>query len=635
MTVKIGLENGRVVLRTTADSWRPSLPNDCKSIPGWNFSKRKDGWTYPLSMATLRQMRVVFGDDLKVGPELMAWARAERAKEKRLKGYAAHHDAALTQVPILAPVLAKAMEDRTYQRSAARFAAVSGSYLLADEPGLGKTATSLAGIMESGVWEGSHLVVAPKTALDSTWGRQIRLWTELDESVYVMPEGAVNRAKTWAAFYVDSSPTKFLVVNPTMLSRLYGRYCRKCDVWKEDLDKAKKPAPPKHYTEKGHPWKRTVRKESWPEILGHEWTTVTVDESHAAFAAYTPANVTQATQGLLDLHAERKYALTGTPLRGQEKNIWGTLDWLGLETGGYWAFMESYMEISKGFFGSEIYGLDPARASEFAKVLDRYVLRRTRAEARPDLPLGQRVDVFVEMDKKQREQYETFERDGEAELESGNLFGKGLLSEMTRLKQLAYGRWTQWGDKLMPTLESPKLEWILEFLRARGITGKKTTDWLPEPGTAYKVVIGSQFTEILESMKTELERKGIPTLIISGKVTGNNRTSAIATFQSTDTKYRVMLIQTATGGVAIDLDAWCDEMIIMDETFIADDQVQLEGRINNRSGRVSPRMWWYLRTANTIEQKIAESNYAQHATQHNLLDGRRGVKVALHLLRGK
>lgn len=632
MRIKLELENGRVVLRTGND-WSPSLPNDCKSIPGWNFSKKKDGWTYPLSMATLRQIRAVFGDQLVVGPYLMAWAKAERAKEKRLKGYAAHHDAVLQLVPSVAPVLAKAMADRTYQRSAARFAAVGGSLLLADEPGLGKTATDLAMIIESGLWTGSHLVVAPKTSLESTWGRQTRMWTGL-EAVYPMPEGAVNRAKTWAAFNADPSPTKFLIINPAMVRRLYGRLCRKCEIWNEDVEKGKAAFPKEHYIDRGHTLKRSIRSEAWPEILNHDWTTVTVDESHEAFAAYTPANVTQATQGLLDMQSQRRYALTGTPLRGQEKHIWGTLDWLGLETGGYWGFMESYMEIANGYFGNEVYGLDPARSSEFHKVIDRYVLRRTRAEARPDLPLGQRVDVLVEMSTKHAKQYREFEEMGETELASGNLFGKGLLSEMTRLKQLAYGLWDMYGKKMKPTLDSPKLEWLLQFLATRGITGKKTTTWMPEPGTAYKYVIASQFTEIVDSLEAELNRKGIATMKITGEVTGARRTAAIAKFQSDDQTVRVCLIQTQTGGVAIDLDAWCDEMVILDETYVADDQVQLEGRINNRSGRVSPRMWWYVRTAGTIEQKVAESNYAQHATQHNLLDGRRGVKVALHLIRG-
>lgn len=631
MQIKIGLESGRVVLRSVG--WRPSLPNECKSIPGYNYSKTKDGWTYPLSMATLRQMRTVFGKELKPGPELLAWARTERSREKRLKGYAAHHDAVLQRVPSVAPVLAKAMGDRTYQRSAARFAATAGSYLLADEPGLGKTATALAGIIESKLWEGVHLVVAPKTSLESTWARQIALWT--GATTYAMPEGQVNRSKTWAAFIVDDSPTKFLIINPSMIRRLYGHWCKRCDIWEEDVKAKKAVAPVEHHTTRGHSYKRSIRTEAWPDIINFHWTTITVDESHGLFAAYTPANVTQATQGLLDLKTEAKYALTGTPLRGQEKHIWGTLDWLGLETGGYWAFMENYMEISKGFFGSEIYGLDPDKATEFHRLMDRYVLRRTRAEARPDLPLGQRVDVLLEMSPKHAKQYQEFEADGEAELESGNLFGKGLLSEMTRLKQLAYGTWTQYGTKLTPGGDSPKADKLMEWLAERGITGKATRDWLPEPGTAYKYVVASQMTEILDDIEKRLTTKGIPTMKITGAVTGRNRTDAIARFQSDDKEFRVMLIQSQTGGVGIDLDAWSDEMVILDETFVADDQVQLEGRINNRSGRVSPRMWWYFRTANTIEQKIAESNYAQHVTQHNLLDGRRGIKVALHLLRGE
>jgi SNF2 family DNA or RNA helicase len=427
------------------------------------------------------------------------------------------------------------------------------------------------------------------------------------------------------------------VVNPAMLMRLYGHHCRKCDVWAEDVKAKKATWPKEHFIEHGHPPKgtRKLRKQPWPELFDIDWTSVTVDEAHELFAAYSPSNVTQATQGLLDIRGKAKLtALTGTPLRGQERNIWGTLDWLGANTGGYWGFINRYFETADGAFGVTVYGLDPAEEKDFHKLVDRYVLRRTRAEARPDLPLGQRVDVTLPLEGKHRQQYEEFEAEGETAIENGTLSGQGLLSEFTRLKQLAYGQW-QWDQhKLVPTDKSPVLEWLLQFLADRGITGKKTTTWLPEPGTAYKYVIGSQFVEVLDAIERDLERKGIRTLKITGAVTGNRRREAVKMFQSKDTERRVMLIQTVTGGVSIDLDAWCDEMVILDETFVADDQVQLEGRINNRSGRVSPRMWYYVRVADTIQMKIAASNWSQHNLQHELLDGRRGVKKALHLIRG-
>ncbi|WNM68247.1 DNA helicase [Microbacterium phage MortySmith] len=633
MKVHLSKNKNRVELRS---GWAPDMASRCKSVPGANWSPQKKAWTYPLSMATLRALRREFGDQLAPEEALLAWARTERRREKRTKGYAAHHDAALKRVPDVSPLLAEAMADRTYQRSGAAFSRVAHNYLLADEPGLGKTATSLAGLIEDDAWEGAHLVIAPKTALDPTWGRQIRQWTP-DAKVFVMPEGAVNRAKEWAAFLNDESATRFLIINPAMVRRLYGHYCEKCDVWAEDVKAKKKTWPKEHFIERGHPekGKRTIRSESWPEIIEFPWTSITLDEAHDQLATYSPANVTQTMQGLLDIRKEAKLvALTGTPLHGQEKNLWGALDWFGVNTGGYWAFMESYMETRKGYFGIEVYGLDPEKSSEFHKLVDRYVLRRTRAEARPDLPLGQRVDVTVEMTPKHRKQYKEFEEEGEVAIAGGTLSGQGLLSELTRLRQMAWGRWEKWGDKLTPTLDSAKWEWLLEFLQARGITGKKTKDWLPEKGTAYKYVIASQFTEILDFLQEELGRKGIPALKITGGVTGRARTDAVAKFQSEDKQFRVMLIQTITGGVSIDLDAWCDEMVILDETFIADQQVQLEGRINNRSGRVSPRMWHYVRTNDTMDLKIAESNYGQHDLQHKLLDGRRGIKTALHLIRG-
>lgn len=635
MTINIKRRGERVVLTYPQSSWRASIADECKQVVGWRWSPTMKAWTYPLSMDTLRSLRVAFGKELNPDAELIEWARAEVRREKRAKAYATHHDATLTIVPTVAPILAEAMASRTYQRSGAKFSKVAGNVCIADEPGLGKTAQALAAIIESGKWEGMHLITCPKTAIFSTWVRQIELWT--GAVAYGMPEGATNRSKTLAAFLADRATTKFLVVNPAMLRRLYGHHCRKCDVWAEDVKSKKAEWPKEHFLERGHPVKgtRKVRKQDWPELFDVEWSTITVDESHELFAAYTPSNTTQATQGLLDIRNDAKLtALTGTPLRGQEKNIWGTLDWLGANTGGHWGFIDRYFEQSKGFFGVTVHGLDPAEAEAFGKLVDRYVLRRTRAEARPDLPLGQRVDITLPLEGKHREQYQDFEEEGETSILNGTLSGQGLLSELTRLKQLAYGQWRWEGAKLMPSDNSPVLDWLVEFLAARGITGKKASSWMPEPGTAYKYVIGSQFTEVLEAVERDLNKRGIRTLKITGEVTGRKRTDAVARFQSKDEDIRVMLIQTQTGGVAIDLDAWCDEMVILDETWVADDQVQLEGRINNRSGRVSPRMWYYVRVSETIQQRIAEGNWAQHNLQHELLDKRRGVKTALHLIRG-
>jgi SNF2 family DNA or RNA helicase len=648
MTVHLTMARGRIELRS---GWTPSIAEECKSVPGANWSKTKGAWTWPLTMPNLRALRNVFEDRLDVAPELWAWAKEERRKEKQLAGYQRVHDAKLMRVPAVAPRLAEAMGTRTYQRSAARFISLTGNVLLADEPGLGKTATALAAIIESDLWLGDHIVIAPKSSLSSVWARQIEMWT--GAVAYAMPEGRPKREKTLKAFFEDPAPTKFLVVNPTMVRRLYGHYCPTCDIWKEDVEKKRTKRiidrktrrhktitvvwPDEHHWE-NHKVKRSIQSQDWAEIIDYPWTSVIIDEAHDLFSAYRPANVTQATQGALDLGINAKrIALTGTPLRGSETKIWGTLNWLDPKSfSGYWNFIDLFFDVRETPFGREVVGVADGMQEELGRVLDKYVMRRTRLEVRGDLPKNQRYDVMVEMSDKHRKQYEEFRAWGEVELASGSVSGQGLLSEITRLQQMAYGMWTV-GDsgKLTPTGESPKAEWLIEWLRVRGITGKPKTDFLPEEGSAYKHVVVSKSTEVLNDIERQLNAIGIKTLKIMGSVNQANRAKYQSIFQSTDTEYRVMLIQTQTGGVAIELDAWCDEGVILDETFVADDQKQVEGRWDNRSGRIAPRSFYYVRTAETIDQKIAEGNYRQQDLQHKLLDKRRGVEEALHLFRGE
>jgi SNF2 family DNA or RNA helicase len=606
-------------------------------------------------MNTLRELREVFGDLLEVDPELWEWAKVAKKKERTLRNLSRRSDAKLSRLPAVSRKLSRAMGDRTYQRVGARFVAAADSVLIADEPGLGKTVTSLAGLVESGLWSGSHLIVCPKSSIETVWARQIALWFGDKAVVVTAPEGAKKREKAIDDFFdlPDDGRPRFFVVNPAMLRRAYGQYCPKCSMWKEDVGKKKvskkvivngKPIlektvlmwPLAHAVE-GHNLRRTIRVEDWPRVIDAEWTSVIVDEAHSIFTTYRPKHIPQNTQGILDLKTSKKIALTGTPLRGREQNLWGLLDWFEVKMGGYHAFVDSYFEVIETHFGKQVGGLRKEKREAFYSLIDSSVLRRTRLEVRGDLPPGRRIDVEVTMSEKHARQYQAFVEMGEVEIESGSISGHGLLSELTRLKQMAYGVWDDPGTgRLVATDDSPKAEFVLEWLAERGVTGAKSTTWLPEEGSAYKYVIGSQLTEVLNAIERALTKAGIETMRIDGSVSGANRKKYQDSFQA-DTREsapRVMLIQTQTGGVAIELDSWCDEMIILDETFVADDQVQLEGRTDNRSGRIAPRSWTYVRTAGTIEEKIAEGNYTQHDVQHKLLDGRRGVNLALHLMKG-
>lgn len=645
--VYLSMSDSRVFLTC---GWYPGVADDCRRTSGARWMKEAKQWSYPLSMQTLRSLREVFGERLVVAPDLWQWAKVERATERATATLGAAADAEITLIPQISDVLAQAMAQRTYQRSGARFIASAGNCCVADQPGLGKTAMSLGGLMESGLWGGVHLIVSPVVSINSVWRRQIEMWgSGVTTKVVTLTGSATNRRANLEAF-MDMAKSdsifvkmqaRFLVINPAMLARKYGDWCKNCEAF---MPKKKDDRPAQHQWEGHKTEKRAMqipgRVEDWSDIIDFKWDSIILDESHKVLASYRPSNVTQQTAGLLDVRGDAKLiALTGTPLRGQELKIWGTLNWLYPKRfSSFWEFVGTYFEVHDNGFGKEIGELREEKREEFHAVVDRYVLRRTRAEVRSDLPLGERNTVLVDLEGAHKKEYQEFEKMGEIAIEDGSIASLGLLSELTRLKQLAWGRWRMGSKgKPIPFGDSPKMDFIKEFLSTRGVTGDPKTDFLPEEGSGYKYVIASQFTEVLEFIQESLNADGISSYLLSGKATTTKRDTMQREFQESHRgdgwhETRVFLLQTQTGGESIELDAWCDEMIIVDQTWIADDQVQLEGRINNRSGRVAPRTWWYLVTADTIDQRIAENNEMQHNLEHNLLDGRRGVEIALHLL---
>lgn len=633
--MKINLDlndkGNRVTLRC---SWFPGVSDMCKAVSGASWSKTRSEWSYPLSMQTLRSLRKVFGDDLVSSDRLWQWAKAERATERSAARISGQKDAELRVIPEILPKMAEAMASRTYQRSGAAFVAAAKSCIIADEPGLGKTITALGAIAEAGHWRGDILVICPNTSKFSVWHQQILRWTGVVS--HTMPDGLQKRKEILSEFMDDDSPVRILVVNKEMLRRQRKKFCHSCEMWEPS---SKKNWPIDHHIKEhersGRIYKTELKINLWPEIVEHSWEAVIFDEAHSVLASYKPSNVSQMMEGILDLKANIKLPLTGTPVRGNELNLWGYLDWIGANTGGYWGFASSYFQINDEFFGKTIGGIRDDAREEFENLLSRYMLRRTRSEVRPDLPLGRREDILVEMSGAHEKQYREFERMGEAELESGTVSGKGVLSQLTRMMQMAFGTWKMVGGKMQAAGQSPKVDWLVEsFLAERGVTGNPKTEHFPEEGEGFKYVVASKSNEVLDAVSSQLAKSRISSLRIDGSVSGNNRQKIIRQFNNeADKTNRVLLLNSKAGGESIDLDAWCDEMVILDETFIADDQVQLEGRINNRSGRVAPRTWWYVRTKDTIDQAVAEQNYRQHNLQHLLLDGRRGVELALHLIR--
>lgn len=583
----------------------------CKTIGGFAYDRRKQLATWPLTLGTCQRLRAAF-KDLEVSDELYAWARAQKNLTT-----APSSNGSLKNLP---DRMVRKMQDRPYQITGVRTIAERPRLALTDEPGLGKTIQSLGGIMEAGTWDGRHLVIAPKTAIGPTWVRQIHEWT--NGQVFAAVGSKAVKQQAIAQFLEAGQGPRLLLTNPETLRTKVDQWCPRCEDWLSVVKNL-----PTHVGLKGHKRVWMIREQEYPELFGLKWDTIIADECDRYLLGLRPqtGKMPQWGEGMVRLGTDRKLAMTGTPFHGKEINLFGILHWLDPRVfSSFWNFVDQYFDQIDNGFGIEITGLNPDALQPFYEMLDQYMLRRTREEVRPELPPQLHINHIIEMEPGQARQYRQFEELGWSRIESGVVRSMGTLSTVTRLQQLAFGQMMVRGEKIIP-YASAKLDWLMGALAERGIR-------VQGPSTGeMKYVIVSQFTQFLNWIEEKLNHAGIETLKITGEVVGKPRDEAVTDFQSPGGP-RVMLLNIAAGGVSIDLDAWCDEMFILDEDWLEDRMEQVRGRINNRSGRIAPRIYHYIRSAGTVEERMADNNLRQAMMQLGHLDGRRGVEIAAKLL---
>ncbi len=595
-------------------------PLQAKQVPGARplFEKKaghKDrflGWTYALDLSVCRAFRHVFGDELVIGPDLAEWAWQEREREKELEALRAGRGATLERVPAVAPKLWAAIEGRPYQVTGGAFGAAARAILNADEAGSGKTIQTLAALVEAGCRR--VLVFAKRTALRTVWQNEAERW--LGASPHGLARCFVIRGtraereellrKSLPGRHIGEDQITFVICNVEMMR------VKKLPGMAENGDLV------------------TSYYPDWPQLFEQPWDAIVLDESHRALVgkSHFSKNITQTRLGAVRLPVADdglKIALSATPYRGKLLNAWGTLNWLRPDIfTSYWRYVETYWKVdTSGYGGARVIGeLRPEMEAELDKMLAPYVLRRTKAEIASWLPAKQYagtpldpsdesspVGVWLDMSFEQEKAYHEMAAMAEAELDGGLLLATGALAEMTRLKQFASsaGRLDH-EDRFRPETPSNKLDWLLEHLEE----------------CEGKHVVASQYTALIELFAERLELAGHRSFQITGNVKDADRDRFVEMFQDPEqTEARVMLINTTAGGESITLDA-ADHLIFLDETYIPDEQEQVEDRIH-RVSRQHQVTIYYLRSLGTIEEDICRTTMARETEVKERLDGSRGV----------
>lgn len=616
MSVRLSRTEGEVVLTGWSGE---DTPRKCKAVAGHRFNPHKKRWSFPLSMDTCRDLRAQFGEDLSISPGLNAWAREALSREKFAEQAKDTGYADLPALETQFPALAKATAERPYQRVAARWGSEKGNFLLADQQGLGKTLETLATVVEHDPEPEStryHLIVAPKVAVSAVWEAEISRWLGRGSVQVLALTGSLQARQIALCDLLGRSldVSHVFVLANIESARIKPEYHDESD--------------PMHKDPKWH-----ARNAVLPAIHSIHWGTIVVDECQRALIRVT-GKYTQARAGfhLLSENSNRRIALSGTPMRGKPEQLWGTLHWLQpRQYPSYWRWVGKYWEFkSNGFSKWNLNGHQPNGQVRLAADMQSIMLRRTKEEVLPDLPpktyAGWSLDpdrpdspfgVWIAPTKGQLAQLDQLDRNAGISGEHGEVVVSGALADYTRRKQIADSTVQVLPGAVEPTLDSGKYEWLL--------------DWLAGSDGA-KVVVASQFTNFVQTIRDGIEDAGYTTAEITGDTPDGVRTKNIERFQTTD-EIQVFLLNTKAGGVAVTLDS-ADYLVLLDETTIPDDQEQVEDRIH-RASRMHNVTIYYLRTKGTIDEEIAYVAAARADVQQWLLDGSRGVESAKEMFYNK
>jgi SNF2 family DNA or RNA helicase len=254
------------------------------------------------------------------------------------------------------------------------------------------------------------------------------------------------------------------------------------------------------------------------------------------------------------------------------------------------AFAQPGLLGSQAGFRRQYDEKDPAALARLHRRVHHFLLRRTKAQAAPDLPPRTEDDLVVELEPEQRKLYDAELKRARAQLlgiETARALDQvrfNVLASLLRLRQICCH--PALVDPAHADLPSAKLEALLERVEE-----------LRDEG--HQVLVFSQFVTMLEIIRTRLAADGIGHLMLTGAT--ENRAELVEEFQCDRTK-TVFLLSLKAAGFGLNLTA-ASYAILYDPWWNPAVEAQAIDR-THRIGQTRPVIAYRLLADNTVEQKI-------------------------------
>ena len=569
MTVSVDIDSSGENILINAD-WR--YKELCKSLPGASWSPKEQVWRAPLSWTTCLALRSTFRNDLEIQPSLATWAGT--LLETRINPSNALRELeAYEGDPVLFP----------HQRAGVAFLSTARRALLADEPGLGKTAQAIRALKElhdKGEDIFPILIVCPNT-LKKNWAREFNIWWP-GVITQVIKGSAVQRKNQF------EEPAQVFIINWESLrshSRLSGygsialTRCKACGGQDEKTTEAR-------------------CEVHLRELNAIDFKAVIADEIHRS---KDPKSKQSRALWAATGDADIRFALTGTPIANNVVDLWAILHWLSPKD---WPSKTKWIDrmvdtMLNAFGGMMVLGVKAHMQDEFYKSVNPYMRRMLKKVVLPHLPpvLTERRDV--EMSTKQKKAYEQMRDLMIAELgdEGDVVTAPSVLTQTIRLLQFASSYATLEVDettgeqKTILNAPSCKIDALMEDIE-NGDFGDDS------------VAVSAVSKQLINLLSAELTKKKIAHGLITGDQDEDERQQAVDDFQAGKIKW--ILFTAQAGGVGITLTA-ARRLIMLQRPWSLVDYKQVLDRVHRIGSEVhdSIVITDYV-TDGTIEERVIQ-----------------------------
>lgn len=331
-----------------------------------------------------------------------------------------------------------------------------------------------------------------------------------------------------------------------------------------------------------------------------DWEYIVLDESQMI-----KNKNSKLFQAINTLSAINKISLSGTPIENSLSDLWAQMQFIndGM-LGTFPFFKKNYLTPIEKYN-------DESASEELAKLVQPYILRRTKEEVAKDLPaLTEKVE-YIELEKDQKELYEKLKSGTRNYLlglnESDSSYRFHVFAALTKLRQLANH----------PTLVDESYNG--DHAKLDVITNQM--DSLVK--ARHKVLIFSSFTSLLDIYKAQCDDHKWKYTSLTGKDSQKAREQSVRSFQE-DKSVSFFFISLKAGGVGLNLTA-ADYVFILDPWWNPFAEKQAIARAH-RIGQDKPITVIRYIAKDTIEEKILKLQEKKQLISDDILKFEAGEK---------